>query len=214
MRRQTGFTLIELLIAMTIFAIIAVMSYRSLSSLFQTRSQLQAETSRLRDVSLFFARIESDLEALIDRPIRTVDDNIAAPLCISAFPVSGNDATLTFTRGGFAETDGLGSAPQRIGYRLSGNVVEMLQWPALDAAPRSTPQAFPALGDVRTFNLRTLDQSGVWRNEWPAAPTTCIQRETAASTFPGAIELTLNLATGETITRVFAIRDPGSANAK
>lgn len=214
MKAQRGLTLIELLIAMTIFAVIAVMSYRSLSGLMQTRTQLQAETSRLRDVSLFLARVESDLDAVIDRAIRNVDDNIAAPLCVSAFAVSGNEATLAFTRGGFAETDGLGSAPQRIGYRLRDNVIEMLQWPALDAAPRSVPEVFPALGDIRALNLRTLDKGGVWRNEWPPAPATCVQRETVASTFPGAIELTLTLATGEVITRVFAIRDLGTGNEK
>ena len=85
----------------------------------------------------------------------------------------------------------------------------MLQWPALDAAPRSAPQAYPALTNVRAMNLRTLDSAGVWRNEWPAAPATCISRDAPASSLPGGIELSITLGGGEIMTRVFSLRELG-----
>jgi general secretion pathway protein J len=121
MKKQTAFTLIELLIALTIFAILSIISYRTLSSVFQTREQLNLESAKWRDLSLFFTRLESDLANTLDREIRTADGRSAAPLCLSALPSNPAEATLAFTRTGFAEAAGTNqntsnsanSAPQR-----------------------------------------------------------------------------------------------------
>jgi general secretion pathway protein J len=201
-RTQNGFTLIELLVALAIFAILSLLSYRTLGSLFQTREQLNIESTKWRDAALFFSRVENDLAAVLNRPIRTADGRSAAPLCFAT-----NDAALSFTRTGFADANGTNAAPQRIGYRFNEGNVEWLLWPTLDQAPRSVAAAYPALKNVRDAKWRALGNSNDnWRAEWPQAPATCELPDPKAAIFPRALELTVTLNSGETLTRVFSLR--------
>lgn len=202
---KLGFTLIELLVALAIFAILSLLSYRTLGSLFQTREQLNVESTKWRDAALFFSRVENDLAAVLNRPIRTADGRSAAPLCLVSFAT--NDAALSFTRTGFADANGTNAAPQRIGYRFNEGNVEWLLWPTLDQAPRSVAAAYPALKNVRDAKWRALGIStDNWRAEWPQAPATCELPDPKAAIFPRALELTITLNSGETLTRIFSLR--------
>lgn len=208
-RAKQGFTLIELLVALAIFAILSLLSYRTLGSLFQTREQLNVESTKWRDAALFFSRVENDLAAVLNRPIRTADGRSAAPLCLVSFAT--NDAALSFTRTGFADANGSNAAPQRIGYRFNEGNVEWLLWPTLDQAPRSVAAAYPALKNVRDAKWRALGNSGGnsndnWRAEWPQSPATCELPDPKAAIFPRALELTITLNSGETLTRIFSLR--------
>ena len=198
-RHAAGFTLIEILVALIIFAIMALLSYRAIASVLDSREQLSAETRKWRDCALFFARVEQDLAAVLDRPVRSADDVIAPALIVNPDP--GADAVLALTRAGFAQADGLLAAPQRVGYRAHDNVVDLVLWPHPDAAPRSAPQAFAALADVTNLKLRVLDPRGNWQSRWPIASA-----GGATETFPAAIEFTLTLRSGESVTRLFAMR--------
>jgi general secretion pathway protein J len=214
-RKQTAFTLIELLIALTIFAILSVISYRALASIFQTREQLNIESTKWRDLSLFFTRLDNDFANVLPREIRTADGRTAAPLCLNAYTPAANEATLAFTRTGFADATNENGAPQRVGYRLTDEKLEWLWWPALDQAPRTTPAAYPALSNVTQAKWRALPAGGSanWQTDWPAAPSNCARVEKGAAIFPAALELSLTLTTGETITRVFALRPANAESA-
>ncbi len=197
MRRQRAFTLIELLVAMTIFAVLAVISYRALDSLFKTREHLSVQSSRLRDVALLFARLENDFAAVIERRVRNTDGQLDDALRLSPLLPAANDASLVFTRAGFGGALGATSGPQRIGYRLKDGTLELVMWPQLDMAPRILPQAYPALSDVRDAKWRAMDRAGNLNAEW---------RSTGAegkSYFPTALELSITLASGEQYTRLF-----------
>ncbi len=202
--KQSGVTLIELLVAMAIFAIIAVMAYRTLGSVFQTREQLQNESAKWRDTALFFSRLENDLGALLNRPIRNADNLPEPAFLLRRLAAAENEATLTVTRTGFADTDGEMAAPQRIGYRLRDGKLELLIWPGLDQAPRAKPQVFAALKNVREASWRALHPTQSWLPGWD-------KLEADTLTFPAALELSLTLATGEKITRTFAIRNYSNA---
>ena len=203
LRVTRGFTLVELLIALSIFAIMAVLSYRTLDSLFQTRTHLNEETARLRDVALLFARLDDDFVTLLDRRPRTADNLPDDALRLTALLPGANDATLVFTRTGFAGSNDASAAPQRVGYRLVDGKFELLIWPGLDAAPRTVPQVFAALGNVREAKWRALDSAGNWQNVWR---TTAVGDGSAPGLFPLALELSLTLSSGETVSRVFALR--------
>ncbi len=217
-KKIAGFTLIELLIALAIFAILSLIAYRTLGSVFQTREQLNGETAKWRDLALFFARVENDMGALVNRPIRTVEDRTAAAFCLSVFPPGPNDAQLAFTRLGFVDANGSAAALQRIGYRgnTADGKVEMLLWNGLDQAPRALPQAYAALNNIRSIQWRVQDRAGNWRNDWPAAPASCDNPDKSAPAYPLAMELSITLASGETVTRQLSLRAgngaaPGSA---
>jgi general secretion pathway protein J len=206
--KQVAFTLIELLIALAIFAILSVIAYRTLGSVFQTREQLTVESSKWRDLALFFARTENDLAALVNRPIRNVDDRLAAAFCLSAFAPGPNDAQLAFTRLGFVDANGIASAPQRIGYRgdEAGAKIDLLLWTGLDQAPRAIPQVYAALNHVRSVKWRVLDRGGNWREDWPPAPASCNNIDKSLPPYPLALQMDIVLASGESVTRLFNLR--------
>ena len=197
--RQRAFTLIELLVAMTIFAVLAVISYRTLDSLFKTREHLNVQSSRLRDVALLFARLESDFSTVLARRVRNADNLLDDALRLSPLPPAANDASLVFTRSGFAGSVGAMTTPQRIGYRLKGNTLELVMWPNLDMAPRSAPQAYAALTEVREVAWRAMDKAGNYVAEWRSTGAE------GATYFPTALELSITLGSGEQYTRLFTL---------
>ena len=206
--RQAAFTLIELVIALTIFAILSLISYRTLGSVFQTREQLNAETTKWRDLALFFARVENDFGALVPRSIRTANNLNAAPFCLTPYAVGADDAQLSFTRLGFIDANGTAAAPQRIGYRSTeaGGKVELLLWAGLDQAPRAAPKAYTALANIRAAKWRVQDRAGNWRDDWPAAPDSCNAYSATSAIYPLSLELTVTLASGEIVSRLIKLR--------
>lgn len=198
--RPYGFTLIEILVALAIFAIMALAAYRGLSTMLDARQRIEQENSKWRGVALFFARLENDLEATLARPVRGASDLGLAALTGSTMLHGEDDAQLAFTRNGYAGQSGKLSAPQRVGYRLRGETLELLTWSALDQAPRSHPEISTGLAGVTQFALRYLDQTGNWQTQWPLPGQT-----EQNSGLPAAVEARLTLHSGETLTRVFAL---------
>ena len=199
MHRQRAFTLIELLVAMTIFAVLAVISYRTLDSLFKTREHLNTQSSRLRDVALLFARLENDFAVVIARRVRNADNQLDDALRLSPLLPAANDASLVFTRSGFGGSVGYSSGPQRLGYRLRDGILELVMWPQLDMAPRILPQAHAALTDVREAKWRAMDRAGNFVSEWRSTGAE------GATYFPSALELSITLSSGEQYTRLFTL---------
>jgi general secretion pathway protein J len=201
-KRPAGFTLIEILAALVIFAIMAMLSYRALAAVLDSREQLNAETQKWRDCALFFARVEQDLQGLLNRPVRNADDIITPPFAVN--PDALAEAMLALTRSGFAQADGVLAAPQRVGYRLREGRVELLLWPHPDMAPRTVPQVFPVLTHVADFSIRALDARGNWQTRWPSVSSSAASA--AAEYSPSLVELSITLSSGEVLTRLFAMR--------
>lgn len=59
--RACGFTLIELLVACALMAVLAVLSWRGLDSVLQTRERLVAASDELRSLTLAFSQMDEDL---------------------------------------------------------------------------------------------------------------------------------------------------------
>ncbi len=211
-RSARGFTLIEGLVALAIFAVIAILSYRTLASIFETRERLQQQSSSLRDQALFFARLENDLNALLPRAITNSVNQSEPALRILAAARNADEPVITFTRTGFAAASGASAAPQRIGYRLKDNTIELLIWPGLDQAPRAEPSVYPALKHIREFRWRVLPpppttgQVANWQLDWQP------NSGSSAIVFPSALELTVTAITGASIVRIFSLRNLAGAN--
>jgi general secretion pathway protein J len=197
-RANSGFTLIEVLVALTILAVMSFAAYRGLSILLDARDRVEQENRKWREIALFFSRIESDLDNIVQRPIRLASGLSAAAMAGVPTVQNPDDSPLAFTRSGYAGHDGRLSTPQRIGYRLRNGALERVTWPVLDHAPYTLPEGSPLLAGVSVFETRYLDPQAQWQNRWPLSEKD--------QTLPAAIQIKLTLDSGEMLERVFALR--------
>ncbi len=198
-RQHQGFTLIELLIALLVFSLLAIAGYRGLNALLQTRAHLDRETHKYQALSRFFSRLDEQLAQVGNRPVRTA--NGMAQAAWVGYPAAGSgleDAQLIFTRAGGMDAVGGVRPPQRVGYRLRNDTVQLLRWEVLDQAPNSKPLEDTVLEGVREFNLRYLSQALVWEKQWAVV--------SATTPPPKAVEVEVVLLTGEKIVRIFSLQ--------
>lgn len=197
-RSSLGFTLIELLVALFIMALLATAGYRGLNAVLQTREALSQETRKWQQLMFFFSQMEQDVAQALRRPVRDQGGN-SRPEWLGLATVAGADeAQLSFTRAGAADEGEAHMAPQRIGYRLERDTIQLLRWPALDQPLHPEPRRYPLLSGVRAFDLRYMNALGTWYEQWPPGGQT--------DGLPAAMEIKLTLTGGESITRVFALQ--------
>lgn len=198
LNKHKGFTLVELLVALMILTFISVAGYRGLNAVMQTRERVAAETRKWQHLAFFFSRMESDVAQAVHRPVREATGDLAPEWVGHAVLVGENDAELTFTRAGISDQGTEMLSPQRIAYRFERGEIVMLRWPALDQELHAKPARYPLLEGVREFKLRYLDNNNNWQALWPPAGT--------SSGTPFAVEMNLTLASGEKISRIFALQ--------
>ena len=116
--RQRGFTLLEVLIAIAIFALLAMATYRMLDSVLQTDRGQRQQEQRLRELTRAMAAFERDLLQVRARPIR---DPLGDPLA-SLYGDSGKDTRLEVTRGNRTPLSG------RRQPRRSGSINSTVAW--------------------------------------------------------------------------------------
>ncbi|HAF43486.1 MAG TPA: type II secretion system protein GspJ [Gallionellaceae bacterium] len=194
-----GFTLIELLVALFVFALLAVTAYRGLNAVTQTRAHIDQETRKWQALERFFARLDGETAQALQRPVRTAN-GAEAPAWAGTVSATGSleDVQLAFTRNSGFDADGAPLPPQRIGYRLRQNKLELLRWAALDNAPHNVPAVDTVLEGVSEFNVRHLSSRSTWEKQWPPlVPDTFL---------PRGMEVELVLKSGERLTRFFSLR--------
>ncbi|MGA9395169.1 MAG: prepilin-type N-terminal cleavage/methylation domain-containing protein [Azonexus sp.] len=107
-RGYHGFTLIELIIALGIFMVLGVLSYRALASIVDSRDRVGAAQSRWSSVTRFMQRLEIDLQQI---PANLPD----------ALTYDGSRQTLRLVR---LAPNGLGDDLRTIRYRWRAGRIE------------------------------------------------------------------------------------------
>jgi general secretion pathway protein J len=196
--RQAGFTLIELLVALFVFAVLAVTAYRGLEAVSDTRTHLDQEARKWQSLERFFARLDGEIAQVLPRPVRTAS-GIEVPAWIGTPSNTGSmeNVQLAFTRHGGYDASGMALPPQRIGYRLRDDKLELLRWEALDSATYSGPRVNVVLEGIAEFRLRHLGSHLAWEERWPVG--------TGDLSPPKALEVLLKLSSGEKLTRIFSL---------
>lgn len=191
--RSRGFTLVEALIALAVFGVIAVLAYRATSALSEGESRLSAESQRWRTLEALFTRFEADIRQAIPRDAR---NGLAREASWIGTAHEGQSA-LAFTRAGSEFFVEPGAAGQRLGYRMKGNTLELVYWPAIDHDAAAKPAVYPLVGGIASFELAYLTRAGQWRDRWPLL---------GEETLPRAVQVTLTLDDGVRIERLFTLR--------
>ena len=114
---------------------------------------------------------------------------------------TGSPEGLALTRSGSPLQENALAAPQRVAYRLRDGAIERLSWNGVDAAPRDEPTAVAVLKSVSALGFRFLDPNGEWRASWGLPGN-------ASEPLPAAVEVTLQLASGEKIVRLVDLPRP------
>jgi general secretion pathway protein J len=176
--RTRGFTLIELLSALLILSLLALMSFRGLGAVLDSRDHVRQETEKWRSVAAFFARFQRDVQLSAPRPL------LAAA------------GRLEFSR--LAAAEGI-DAPRRVGYRLNEKgEIELMLWPTLEPVPGIEPARYPLLPAVSAFELQYLGSELAWVDAWP--------RTERDPPLPQAVRLRVVLGSGEELMRVFSLK--------
>ena len=191
---RRGFTLLEVLVALAILALLSVLGYRAVASLTDSEVRLTGETRRWRSLDLMFTRLEADLRQALPREVRAGNATLRA--WQGSTDAAGN-AELAFSRAGPEFALDVGSAGQRLGYRLRDGTVEVLYWPYLDNAAETEPTAHALVDGIARLRIEYLDGAGHRRESWP------IPGEAA---LPRAVRIELTLAGGGTVERWVALR--------
>lgn len=170
MRTTRGFTLIEVLIAMAITALVATLSFSSLSAVLGSVEGLRAEGERISDVNRAWRIISRDLQQFTPRPVR--DEFGAAQSALIAGPAQGQG--LSFTRAGWHNPNQrLRSDLQRVHYYVEDDALWRESYLVLDRTAESEPQRVKLLDAVVDFQVRLLSPAVDWRgadadtDDWP-----------------------------------------------
>ena len=179
-----GFTLLELLVALSIFGLLAAMSYSGLRAVLEQQAGTEAEADRLAELQKIYMLMQRDIEQAVDRPVRDEYGDVQPALV-------GSD-TLQLTRGGWSNPAARArSSLQRVGYAFDDDQLVRYSWSVLDRAQDSEALRQPLTDGIEQLQLRYLGNNNEWRDQWPD-PVRGSAPESSPSTLPRAVEVTLD----------------------
>ena len=183
--RQRGFTLLEVMVALLLMGLFSVMAYRALDAVLQAEAHARGEIDRWRGLALTLGRLENDLNNAVAG---------VGGMQPRGFRLDADGLALAWDR--LLPEDEAGGV-RRVGYAYADGVLSRLLW--REAAPiGELPLRAPVLPGLKSVLFRCLDSQGGWQASWPV---------TAADTgMPRAVEIVVELASGERIRRVMQVQ--------
>ena len=188
MTRSQGLTLIELMVALAVFAVLGLLSYRALAQIGDHRERIGAELARWREIGRGMLRIETDLLQVV-APLAQPESEPPPALELRRLPDSGHELRLLVA-------DGTRGKVARVAYRFDHGRLEWVRWPGRLA--QGNPAIDPLIDKVDAVRWRFLF-NGRRLDAWPPD-------NAQAALLPQAVELELELADAGTITRLVPLR--------
>ncbi|MEO5573336.1 MAG: type II secretion system minor pseudopilin GspJ [Gammaproteobacteria bacterium] len=195
-----GFTLLELLVALSIFAVLAAMSYGGLRSVLDTRERTERQAAQLAELQFAFSILQRDIEQTLTRKIRDNFGEVREPLVAE----QEGEQLVEFTRTGWRNPAGqVRSNLQRVAYAVIDEQLVRSSWNVLDRAQNSEPQVSVLMQGVKGAALQFIDKDFNAQDHWPMFSRNTSQQQV----LPTAIEVTLDVAGWGRMTRLFRIVD-------
>jgi general secretion pathway protein J len=195
---NNGFTLLELLVALTIFSLISVTVYSSLTSMITTREHLKTDSEQLQSLQTTWRIIGRGIEQAVDRPVRSRYEEE-----LPALRWTGSPQTLALTANGRRNPAGLArSSLQRIAFRLEDAKLIKDSWPVLDRGIDTKPFSQVLLRDIESFEVSFIDKDEKVLRSWPPENQ---PPNTTAPALPRAVNVQLEVQNWGRIDRLFLI---------
>lgn len=182
--RVRGMTLIEVMVAIAIFALLGVISWRAVSGMADAREHMDAEFGRWRAIARFGQMVENDLSQVAPR-----------------LGLSQGQSALTLTRNETSEElrltrfDSASGGLQRRAYLVEKGALVLERIPQLNDSVE--PEKDVLLTGVKSLHWRFL-VNGQEVTAWTASPY-------QPWNLPGGIIMELELDDVGTVTRLFAL---------
>jgi general secretion pathway protein J len=190
-----GFTLIELLIAVTLLAVLALISWRGLDALLLTRERLEPQADELRTLVAGFGQMETDFAQALDPQFVT----------LGGFSVSGIDGpggALRIIRAAPNEP-GQALTVQSVLYTVrDGYLMREVSTPRRTAAAlaQAPVESVPLLAHVAALRLR------VWKNGAWVEGAAALATADMVTQLPAGVEVNVQRADGATLRKVLVTR--------
>ncbi|MGH8363734.1 MAG: type II secretion system minor pseudopilin GspJ, partial [Gammaproteobacteria bacterium] len=137
------------------------------------------------------------------RPVR---DPLGGTPLAAFLSTPQNQPPLVFTRGGWSNPlADVRSTEERVAYQLDNDQLLRLSWPELDVPAQTEPVRQVLLADVTQFDLRFMDSSGTWQNQWPPLN---VNNAAYLVQLPRAVEIDVTLKGLGRITRIVEVAAP------
>ena len=148
--QRSGFSLIEVLIAMSIFAVISVITFQGLRSSMMVQERTEDHAQDLAEMQLVWTVLFQDFANMARRPVREEGRNTLYP-AFDLQPDDDSDCMVSFTRAGLSPGGALPAGMQRLAYCLREGSLYRAVWPVLDRARDTLPQESLLMENVENF---------------------------------------------------------------
>ena len=185
----SGFTLIELLVALSLFALLGLLTWQATHHLTQARTRISDELARWRAITMAMHRIESEAAQMV--PGADGLQYFAEGDAMLTPETPPPSSALVFSSAASAD-----DAPGRMAFVLVGERLEWWLWSAPDAG--AVPERVLLLDRVRSMRWHFLYR-GDWLDVWP--PETIAPQE-----LPAALAINLEPSDAGNLVRILALR--------
>ncbi len=170
MRVERGFTLLEMVVAIGIFAVIAAISYGTLSQFIDNRELLAQKNEELRRLQTAMMLLELDLRYAVKRPVRDGYGDAEAALISGSSVELAPGELLRLTASQPRALSRQAQRLQRVAWRVNDGKLSRFTWEVLDRDQDSKEFERVLLDGVAevTFSFLTYNESNQLesKTEW------------------------------------------------
>jgi general secretion pathway protein J len=180
-----GYTLMEVLIALSVFAILTVVTSTAMYNAYNTRARVNEQADKLNSLQLAMTVIGRDTKQIIERTIKG-EDMVTIPAYI------GDDNYTEFTRDGMVNPNSSEkrSTLKRVAYLCRDEQLIRRSWAVLDSPKRKQYNDKILLDNLFHCSMSYITRSRQILDEWRAG---AVQQNQKKEPLPVALQLDLNI---------------------